>query len=499
MIQWGSINVQCKLMRKTIAIFFILIKAVDTSAGRYNPKDFGRSVSEIYVIKNHKDELAILMGKDKISRGILALQANDLANAIKLERKNKNKVPEKINNTESFVITRVANDVITNVDVINAIRFIFFSSGKPYDEKYARMMIKPVLDSLIDDKVRQRLATLNKMNVSSEVTKKIESIAQDNKMTVSELETAFRKAGIDMVIFKQNIASKLVFSAFYQSVEQMVNTSPSIIKDEKKQYENDIKYERYKLSEIFFRSDSIEQQKSVREKAEAVMKLLNDGFNFDSLVDSISQTDVANKISEKEWIRVDKLDKSILSAVEKLVPGEHSGIIQVHGGYKIVKVVDKANPNKEGTSKAKYKVVVATIPMPEIKTQDEAISFQMSLATLAEADSVEKFKRACKVYEFTSMDVELSNPTPLQMELIKRNKSSGRTGIIRIAENQPFVALFVVSEYVPSATIPDDKALTNIFINRKSAQAFSKLMKRQRTMNYETVYKGNLEEIVGAK
>lgn len=488
----------------SLGIFSLFCNAVGETT-IYNTKGTGHVIPEWYVFKSHKNELAKMLGKDKSSKGLQVLRANDISKAVKKARakikqdninKGINSNIEELQNTEYFVVARVADDVITNVDIINAIQFVFFSSGKKFERKYARLMIKPVLDALIEDKIRQRLARLNNINVSEETSKKIREIAQNNKLTVEELGYEFKKAGINMVIFKRNIASKIVFSGFFQSMLSSFIASPQAVAVERQKYKDVIKTQRYKLSEIFFRADSLGEQQVVRKKAESVIDLLNRGFSFRALAESISQVETNNKLTESEWINADSLDRQVYNSIKNLSPGEHTDIIQVRGGYKIIQIIDKADPNKEGISNAKYKVIVAEVPTPTPNTEEEAMSLELSINTISEADSVEVFKRACKVYGFKMMETTITEPDAIQRELILRNKSSGKSGIIRVSENEPLVALFVVSEEVPNASLPDDKFFSDMIINRKAVQEFVKMMKRQRLMTYVKVYTDKLDKVI---
>ncbi len=477
----------------------IIFSVKDCYTEIYNVKNFGRAVSEARVIKKEKDTQAMMLGKNKTSKGLQALRASDLSKVIKKARKKmyeKNKEESVLNNTEIFVVARVADDVITNVDIINAIRFVFFASQQPFDKKFARMMVKPVLNSLIDDKIRQSIARSQDMNIDDEVNEKIEKIAKNNNLTREELDDAFKKNGIDMTIFKNNISAKMIFSSFYQSVKQSITLDATTIKNYKDKYLKDAKHERYKLSEIFFKVKNLQEKQLVKENAEAIFDLLEQGFDFSALVDSVSQAEALNRATENEWIISENMDSAVRIAVKNLKPGQHSAVIEVPGGYKIVKVIDKAMPNKEGTSKTKFRVIVAEVPTPTPTTEEEAISLQMRVNTISEANSVEQFRRTCEVYEFKHMETTIVEPDFIQTELINRHKATGCSGIVRISKEQPMVALFIISEEIPDATAPDDNIISDVVVNRKTAQEFAKIMKRQRAMNYETIYKNSLENVV---
>ncbi len=483
----------------TVTSIAVLFCFENVCARGYNIKNIGRAVSEAHVINKEKDTQAMLFGKNKTSNGLKALRANDLAKAIKNARKEiqkENNEEQILNNTEVFVVARVADGIITNIDILNTIRFVFFSSRRPFEKKYAKMMVKPVLESLVEDRIRQSIARSQNMDVNTEAQKKIEEIAKNNKLTIKELEDTFKKIGINITIFKNNIASKFVFNAFYQSVRQSITVDPNVVKSEMDKYKENLKHERYKFSEIFFTVKNLTEKQSVKEKADAIVDLLDQGFDFSALVDSVSQANTISRTSENEWVISENIDSDTRVAIRDLKPGQHSKAIEVSGGYKIIKLIDKAMPNKEGLNKAKIRAIVAEVPTPTPKTEDEAISLQMSINTIVEANSVEQFKRTCEVYGFKHMETLITDPNPIQMELINRNKSTGQSGIIRLAEDQPLIALFVISEEVPDAVVPDYKTISDIILNRKTAQEFAKIMKRQRIVNYETVYKDKLNKII---
>ena len=84
----------------------------------------------------------------------------------------------------------------------------------------------------------------------------------------------------------------------------------------------------------------------------------------------------------------------------------------------------------------------------------------------------------------------------MQSELIKRNKTTGKTGILRIDEVSPFKILFIESESVPKAEIPSDEQINNIILHKKVLQIFNKNMKRIKSQIYVTVNKENLQKVL---
>ena len=480
-------------------IFYNLILSICTLNARvYNVDKFGTTIPEIYIIKNNKNKIESFIETKQSSKAIDALKLMDLCKAIK-RSKNKEKHTDKMvansNQVDNhFIVAEVANDVITNIDVLNAIKFIFFASGYKYDKACAKLMVSSVLDSLIEDKIRQKLAALQEMVIDdSIINEKIEDIAKSNKMTIEQLGKAFETASINMDIFKKNLKSKMIFTAFYQSMAQSIKVSNNTLQRFKTQLKQEVRERRYKLSEIFLKFDDIENKTKVKEKAEVIIKLLKRGLSFKVLSENISQS-TNNRIGEDQWIKESSLELPVKNAIRNLKVKEFSNIIKVGNGYKIICVIDKAEPNQSGEAQTIYKVQTANISTDVARQQMPELNKKLEL--LSEANSIEQFNRVCRVYNIKTEEKAINDPNIYELELIKRNKISGKTGLLRIAENAPIIALFVVSEIRPKATIPEDKELNEMIINKKALQEFSRIMKRLRTTYYVKIYKNKLPKIV---
>ena len=437
------------------------------------------------------------IGVDKASsKTLLALRIRALNNALQIEKQKLNKHSNKqVLNKDCFVVAKVGNDIITNIDILNAIKFICFASNQHYDKNCAKLILNAVLDGLIDNSIRKQFAELQGIPIDSKLIEdKIEEIAKNNNKTVEELGKAFEEAGINMEIFRKSLFSKLLLTMFYQMMEKTTQATEESLKQYKTKYSKDIKKTRYKIYEIFLKIDNVNDMTKIEEQAKSIIELLQKGFNFRILAENISTTDSAS-LDELEWKTEDTLQKQVLDALQDMQVGTYSDIIKLNNGFKIIYLIDKAEPNKSGQNSTTYNVITSDIPM-NAKTQGEMFDLQRKLQALSEADSIEEFKKVCKEYEIKTEKQTITEPDMIQNELIKRNKTTGKTGILRVDESSPFKILFIESESVPDAEIPSDEQLNSILLHKKVLQIFDKNMRKIKSQIYVTINKENLKRVL---
>lgn len=451
-----------------ILLFLLSISTINA----YQINNFGKSTSTIFINKINRNEAQEEMGQNKISKGIKALRAIDLIHAIKKVKntklgKKKSKIDGRVND-KYFVVAEVGGDIITNIDVLNAIKFIFFVSHQQYNKKYAKLMVKPVLKSLIDDKVRYKFALMQKINTDDIIKDKINELAKSNKLTVEELAHEFEKAGINLTIYKKNLISRILFNAFFEDVRKSIKISQLGIENEKRKLTNQLKERRYKLSKIVLKITNKKEEKSVYENAQSILELLQNGFNFNILAETISQ-DADNN---NEWICESNLSKNVLEAINDLPPGQWSQIIKENNSYEIIQVIDKAEPNQSGQEDVKYTVLTTELPI-KVDSQSEMFNLQKEIELLSQASDLQSFIRICKAYNLKTVEREITKPDPYELELINRNKK-GTTGILKIDDHSPIKCLFIKSETSPKAKLPSDSEIEDLLLRDKAINTFNK-------------------------
>lgn len=481
---------------KLLIFSFSFVSISYSSTINLEANQIGKAIPEA-LFKSKKPGL-ITGNKDSKALATLHLKRlNDLFKKKQQEIKAKEqyKATKEVSNKEYFVVAKVGNDIITNIDILNTIKFLCFASNQHYDKNCAKLIINAVLDSLIDNSIRKQFAELQEIPMDEKlIDDKIEEIAKSNNKTVEALSKAFEEAGINMTIFRKNLQSKLLLTMFYQMMEKSINVSEKSLQQYKSKCKHDIKEARYKVCEIFLRVDNIKDQERIKKQAQDILELLKKGFKFSLLAEHLS-TNGSVLIDTLEWKTSKTLQKQVLDIIKYIKIGSCSDIIKLKNGYKIVFLLDKAEPNKSGQSETTYNVITGEIPI-EIISQEEYIKLQNEMRELSEADSIIEFKEVCNKYGVKNKKESIKSPNIIQEELIKRNKATGKTGILRIDENSPIQVLFVESESVPKASIPNDEQLRSILLQKKALQTFNKNMKKIRSQINIIINEENLNKVL---
>lgn len=378
-----------------------------------------------------------------------------------------------------FIIAKVNSDIITNTDIMNSIRFIFFSSGKPFDKQNAALMIKSILAREIYNKLQEQVAKRNGMRISEfDVNKRVEDIAKTNGISIKELEERFEQLGISMPVFKANIASRMLFSSIVEAMKNDVEITKNEIDEEKKQTIEANKNTRYKLYEIHLRIQDSKHKDDVIKNAKMIIKLVDEGFSFPVLAESISQGNYKLQVGDLGWVSEQNMEKSIKNAVKTLKKGKHTGIVETNSGLKIIFLEDKAEPNKVGSSEAIYKYMKTSLQYKGgIITSKDTQKIDKTIETMKTAKNPENFKKVCKKYNLEIEEKEENITNPFMIEVIESSISGANT--MQSLESDDYVDIYYTeNKTIPDAAIPTDQEIEYTIISKKVAKLFQRNFKQ---------------------
>ena len=480
-------------------------------AENVNVDSIGKTIDEasLYEKGDQNGQSAAKKGIDALS-ALKSIDAGKSKKNIKKEAPSEKKVDLKPSDSDKikkipvelskdfFVIAKANSDVITNVDIINAIKFVFFSSGKQYNKQDAKLMEDAIINAMIDDKLQQQYAKMYSIKVSdAEVDGKVADIAKSNGITVEELGQKFEELGISMEMFKKNMKSRMLLQFIIQVVGETGRVTEQELKEAKAKAENDNKAKRYHLCEIFFRVDDKNDTQKIKENAEAVLKLLKDGFSFQVMAETLSQGTYSKTVGDLGWIREQNIEKPVLDVVKNMKSRQFSDVIETRTGFKIVYVLDKAEPGKHGQEQAKYKIVSSKLKYKGgIVTQKDTQRVNEIVGSIVEANSLPKFKEICKLNKLEVVDSEIVSPDDYQNEMIKQSKETGKPSIMQSPDDEDSVnILFLVSEEIPNATIPEDKVLFETISAEKIQKEFARNFKKMKATAHTEIYNDKLKMV----
>ena len=391
--------------------------------------------------------------------------------------------------SEVFSLETVNDDPITNIDVVNATKLIFFFSGREYDKDIAKMMAPAVIESLEDDKLRGQCAKLFGIRVTnSDVEKELLRLASMNNISISELEKRVLSYGVSIKIFRQNIKSRLVFQLISQYLADNDRVSSAELETAKKEQQALIASKRYLISEIF---------RYERSSLEKIRTLALKGFDFQALAENFSQTIKVGKRGTPKWYKTTSLEPEVVAQLKSMKTGTISDIIKTKSGYKVICLIDTAEAGRVASSEATYKVLKATVTYrSNLFTKKDVEKIESTLNQISQMETAGNLKRYCLVNDIKLEEETMSRPHPYYMEMILKSKESGKPVIAPSMDNPNNLnVMMYLSEDVQRAQLPDEKTLKEYVSEKKMNDAFTRNFKNLKRMSHIQKQTDNIRRV----
>jgi peptidyl-prolyl cis-trans isomerase SurA len=228
---------------------------------------------------------------------------------------------------DNFVVAKVNNQVITNIDLINGYNFFLLNlkiSVKSNQEK--SRLIEQVINKLIDEElIRQESVKLD-----IEVT----------KQEIDDILKGINKTGASDS-YRQQIATNLAWNKIIdQQIKPKIRISDSEILEffEEKKINKNI--DQFLLAQILINNNG-----SLKIAQEISTKLKN-GANFNEMVAQFSDLSARENNGLLGLVGQGDIDKRIYVAISKLEKNQYSDPVALEDGYHIFKVLDKKSSTK---------------------------------------------------------------------------------------------------------------------------------------------------------
>ena len=245
------------------------------------------------------------------------------------------------------IITKVDNDIITNIDIKNEKKYLLFLNPK-LDQLDRDQINKLAKNSLITEIIKKK--ELNKIYDTSKMGSFLGSIEQKflknkNIKNKSDFIKILKKRDLeyDNIINKLHVEAlwnQLIYSKFSKNIrineEKMRKNILIQFQNEKKKYE-------YDLSEILFTENVSENFDETLKKIEK--SIINNGFENTANIFSISSTSKNGGLIG--WVNELQISENLKKHIIKLKIGQISNPIKISGGYLIIKLNNKKEFKQE--------------------------------------------------------------------------------------------------------------------------------------------------------
>jgi peptidyl-prolyl cis-trans isomerase SurA len=224
---------------------------------------------------------------------------------------------------------------------------------KPYEEKtksmgYAedeerQMLYKvrnDIIQNLIDEKLADQEIKKNKITVSeAEIDASIERLKASRAWSDEDLRNALKTEGMTIQELRQSMKDQALRNRL---VGQEVRSKIVITNEEvlayydshADEYGGELHYH-LRIIIIMISLENEDGRAAAKTKIEMVLQKLKDGESFETLAQEYSESSLAKKGGDLGKIRYDDISPQIKDALEGLVPGDHTAILDTEQGYQI--------------------------------------------------------------------------------------------------------------------------------------------------------------------
>ncbi|MBE2293823.1 MAG: peptidylprolyl isomerase [Phycisphaerales bacterium] len=267
--------------------------------------------------------------------------------------------PEEAGSTLDTIVAVVDDDVITRRELNTEMASIKSQLRQqkvpiPPDPVLERQ----VLERLILSKLQLRIAERNGISVDdATLNAAMETLAQRNRMTLTQLRQMVEKEGVDFAKFRDDVRQEIMTARLRQKmVDSQVQVSEQDVDSLQTQLANTGGLSgssdnagggggerQYHLAQILIavpENATPEQVESAKRKAQGVLTRLRQGADFRQVAVSVSAGHQALEGGDLGWRHADQIPTVFTEVVPKLKPGQISELIRSPSGFHIVKLLE---------------------------------------------------------------------------------------------------------------------------------------------------------------
>ncbi len=273
-------------------------------------------------------------------------------------------------------------------------------AGHPDQLPAPDVLRKQVLERLIMDKLQAQRAADNGLRVSDdELDAAVASVAQQNKMTLPQMQSAMQNDHIDYAAFREKLHEQILI----QRLRQQVMQSSAQVSDS--EIDNLIANPAFKAGEVHLAhiditlpdgadAKTIAAAQAKTDKVEADLKA---GKDFSA--DAISESGASDALQggDLAWRRVDELPPAFADQLANMQPGQVTAPLRTPGGFTIVKMIERRDASARQIVTeyhARHIMVKPSALVSDQEAQDkinniyhQAVDGHQDFAALAKKDS----------------------------------------------------------------------------------------------------------------
>jgi peptidyl-prolyl cis-trans isomerase SurA len=243
----------------------------------------------------------------------------------------------------SFIVAKINNKVITNLELTDRYHFVLFSSKiQSLSGQDKESLLNQIIDKMVDEElIRQEAENLKISATNDEIKNAIELVALRQKKNTVQFKLNLLQQNISFANYAKQIESELLWSKIISEVlRSRVKITDAETKEFFEQQKFNINVRKLFIAQIFIPQDDNHSNHAAIISKKLVTELRN-GADFQSIVKQFSRDSISVEHNgEIGWVSQNDIDQRIYAEVSKLKKGGYSDPILLSEGYYIFKLID---------------------------------------------------------------------------------------------------------------------------------------------------------------
>jgi len=247
-------------------------------------------------------------------------------------------------NPPIFIIAKIDNQVITNIDLINRYRVVLKMSKIQFKLQLEKQIaLNKIQQKIIDQTLQIRQARSLQKTIDEQRFQKAQAeIADGFQKTPQQLREFFKQQLVSYESFKQGLQAQLLWSDIIKKViASKIKVNQSEIDELLELRKIKANIEKYFIAEIFIPFDHKNNDVDSKDLATKLSEELKKGKNFIDIVKQFSRSPTAEFGGEIGWVGSGDVDDRIYEGIIRTKPEEVSAPILMDDGYYLFKVINK--------------------------------------------------------------------------------------------------------------------------------------------------------------
>ncbi len=249
------------------------------------------------------------------------------------------------NSETVFVVAKINNKVITNLELLDRYRFVLFSSKIKVNSGIERKnLLDQIVDKMVDEELIRQEATNLKIEITgAEIEDAAEMMALHQKKNLTQFKISLIEKNLSYANYLRQIDAELSWSKIIsETLRGRVKITDAEVNEFFEQHKFNTNISKYLIAQVFIPAgDNSEIM------AKKLVSELRAGADFHSVVKQFSRDSLtAENDGELGWVSQNDIDLKFFSAISKLKKNEYSDPILSNDGYYIFKVLNIKQESK---------------------------------------------------------------------------------------------------------------------------------------------------------